>query len=146
MLKIIQRCLWKFLFFYDTMRQAGLTDESGKSLPLIVIASPSLDHHSTLNRNERKSVSQGDFSPLAYRALEVVHNSGYNRIHAAGYSLGTIAARVVQLAGRQDIDVLSGNYVGDAPHFKQRHPVTPLPLGILKPYMLDSRGTPYEGN
>jgi hypothetical protein len=133
-------------FFYDTMRQAQLTDESGKSLPLIVISSPSLDHHSTLSRSERKDVSRGDFTPFAYRALEVVHNSGYNRIHAAGYSLGTIAARAVQLAGRQDIDVLSGNYVGDAPHFKQRRPIRPLPLGILKPYMLDSMGTPYEGN
>lgn len=133
-------------FFYDTMRRAGITDTSGRSLPLTVISSPSLDHHSTLDRSERKQVAGGDFTPFAKRALDVVRHYNYNRIHAAGYSLGTIAASAVELAGERDIDVLSGNYVGDAPHFRQRHPIRPLPLGILRPYMFDSLGTPYKGN
>jgi hypothetical protein len=133
-------------FLYDTLQAAGVTDEKGKYIPLIVMSSPSLDHRSRLSHRERKAVSRGDFAPFATRALETVRRNGYNRIHAAGYSMGTIAARAVELAGSKDLDVLSGSYVGDAPHFKNRHPRHPLPLGILLPYMTDSAGTPYAGN
>jgi hypothetical protein len=126
------------------MRLAGVRDEAGDTMPIVVIASPSLDHRNTLTHQERKTVAHGDFEPFARRGLEITRKLGYNRIHAAGYSLGTIAARAVEIAGQHDIDVLSGNYVGDAPHFRDRHPRQPLPVGILRPYMLDSVGMGYE--
>jgi hypothetical protein len=133
-------------FLYDSMPFAEIKDGIGKNMPVIVVSSPSLDHRTTLDRRERHAISSGDFSPMANRALDIAMLYNYNRIHAAGYSLCTIAARAVELAGGKDFDVLSGNYVGDAPNFKSRRPVQPLPLGILLPYMFDAGTKKFENN
>lgn len=132
-------------FLYDTLKLAGLTDPEGNHLPVLVITAPSLDHTSPLDKKGRQAVIKGDFSPFARRALEIVRRAGYQRIYAAGYSLGTIAASAVRLAGKEGIDVLAGCYVGDAPNFKTRRPRKPLPLRILFPYALDSFGLDYQG-
>ncbi len=133
-------------FFHDTLKVAEATDEVGEYIPVIYVGEPSLDHTSPLNKNERGLVAQGDFTPFAARTLDIVRRHGYSRIYAAGYSMGTIAASAVRLAGEKGIDVLAGCYVGDAPHFKDRHPRQPFPFALLLPYMFDSVGSGYKGD
>jgi hypothetical protein len=133
-------------FLYETAELAGITDIEGRTVSGIVVSSPSLDHKSPLNKDERKAVARGDFGPFAIRALDIVRSLGYGRIYAAGYSMGSIAGSAVRLAGTRSIDVLAGCYIGDAPNFKKRRPRNPLPLGILYPYMFDSIGSKYKGD
>ena len=96
----------KHYFLHEVIKTASVHDTEGKTLPIMVIPSPSGDHKRKYNGTCNANIRDGNFSPYALDSLDAVRDAGYNRIHLIGYSLGAMVARsIVEKASFKNIDV-----------------------------------------
>lgn len=96
----------KHYFLHEVLKTAGICDVEGKTLPIMVLPSPSGDHNRKYNHVCNAQIRSGDFSPYALDSLDAVREAGYGRIQLIGYSLGAMFARsVVEKASFKNLDV-----------------------------------------
>lgn len=80
-------------------RALGLTDEDGKKLSVITLASPSRSSTIKLNKEHRLRAAEGQLDAIAAHYLEVVRGLGYKRLEIIGFSQGaSVAAAAAAMA------------------------------------------------
>lgn len=136
-------------FAQATMREAGIRDEDGLSLPVIAVSSPSKDWHLKRHEGAGKHAIIGE---LGDHAMSVAKGLGFETVHLAGTSLGsTVMGEVIKGAGTwsmrkiMPLRSMKGVNIGSAlfsetPSFTNR--------GFIdfgKGYALDTRGLDIQG-
>jgi hypothetical protein len=93
-------------FCNRVFRQAGLTDQAGKPLPLIFFGAPAGNARYPLSHEQRKIVASGDLGPAAAAQLELLKRKGYGRAALLGFSQGgSMSAAGARVAHEQDMDI-----------------------------------------
>ncbi len=120
-------------FMQFTLKQAGITDEAGDSLPVISIPSPSLDRRGFSGKS-----SETPLGKLAISAIDLCHREDIRTIHVGGVSQGAaVSAKVVDLGWGQF--GIKSAFLGELPNAVRRSPIS-----FAKSYLTD--GKDIKGN
>lgn len=102
--------------------EAGLRDNSGNIVPVIMTGSPSMRSRYGLSYTERQSVSDGNFDPIARRHKALLGSVGYQAIHGIFNSQSALLAEPIANSLRNSFVV--GNAVVAEPPLRR--------LGVLQ--------------
>lgn len=77
-------------FLQETLKNAGIKNQKGDTLPIVMFASPHLGHNLKFSRGERQTIASGELTPLTDRYLGVFPDVG--KLSILGHSQGANAA------------------------------------------------------
>lgn len=98
--------LIKHGFTFDVMKALGIRDGEGKTIPVVIVSSDSVDYQPSLSRKQKKAQKKGDLSVYADNAEAVLEHEGYGCVHVGGYSQGASVGHAM-LARSTNLDVVS---------------------------------------
>lgn len=79
-------------FVNKSLVRAGIRDEVGDKLPTLVVGSPSGRSGLDIDPIARRSMKQGDFSPMSDAVLYAAREQGFSKLRVMGHSMGGVIA------------------------------------------------------
>jgi hypothetical protein len=107
--------------------EAGIRDDRGNTLPVVMVAAPSLKSTYGLVGREQDDVAMGDFTPIAKRHLRVLGTMGFESIRSyVGYSQPAVFGAPLARLAQANFDIANVQ-LQETPNSRKR---TILSLGV----------------